>query len=396
MTQPRLALGLAVAFACWPAYAGAQENVERQIRANQERLEAIRRARRELEAELERIRGRAHSLANELANIERQKAATSRLINELDRQIGSLSASLDTATIDLALTEDALTEKRAVLERRLGDIYKRGPLWSFQVLLASESFADLLSRYKYLYLVSRQDRALVDQVSELRDRIASQRSQLLAIRRELAARREERSRELERYLALERQRERSLRLTRASEREASARLDSLSRDERRLNDAIAALERSRRAAAARTLPSPAGTGITHDDLGRLDWPVEGELIYRFGPYRLPNNTVVRQNGIGIRVPEGTPVRAVAAGIVRMAEPFGTYGPTVTLDHGGGFYTLYLYLSSIEVSLGQQVAKGQIIGRSGGGTSDHGPHLEFQIRGEGAIALDPLNWLKPQR
>ncbi len=396
MMRLPLAVGFAAAFALRPTPASSQENVERQIRANQERLEEIRRARRELEAELEQIRGRAHSLANELANIERQKAATGRLINELDRQIGSLSAFLDTVTIDLTLTEDALAEKRAVLERRLGDIYKRGPLWTFQVIFAAESFSDLLSRYKYLYLVSRQDRALVDEVSELRDRIASQRSRLLAIRRELAARREERSRELARYVVLERQRERSLRLTRASEREAAARLDSLSRDERRLNDAIAALERARRAAAARTPPNPLAAAITHDDLGRLDWPVEGELIYRFGPYRLPNNTVVRQNGIGIKVPEGTPVRAVAAGVVRMAEPFGTYGPTVTIDHGGGFYTLYLYLSSVDVSPGQQVAKGQVIGRSGGAASDYGPHLEFQIRGEGAIALDPLNWLKPRR
>lgn len=378
-----------------PRLAAAQENVERQIQANQERLEAIRRARRELEAELERIRGRAHGLANELANIERQKAATGRLINELDRQIGSLSASLDTVTLDLTLTEDALAEKRAVLQRRLGDIYKRGPLWTFQVLLAAESFAELLSRYKYLYLVSRQDRALVDAVTELRDRIASQRSQLLALRRELAARRDERSRELQRYLALERQRERSLRLTRASERETAARLDSLSRDERRLNDVISSLERARRAAANRA-PRPEAPGITSEDLGKLDWPVEGEVIYRFGPYRLPNNTVVRQNGIGIKVPEGTPVRAVAPGVVRMAEPFGTYGPTVTLDHGNGFYTLYLYLSSIDVRVGQQVAKGQVVGRSGGSASDYGPHLEFQIRGEGAIALDPLNWLKPRR
>ncbi len=396
MTRLVLTTALAAVLASWSVPAAGQENVERQIRENQERLEAIRRARKELETELQRIRGRAHSLASELTNIERQKTATGRLINELDRQIGSLSAALDTATIDLILTEDALAEKRAVLERRLGDIYKRGPLWTFQVLFAAESFGDLLSRYKYLYLVSRQDRALVNEVSELRDRIASQRSQLLALRRELAARREERSRELERYLALERQRERSLRLTRASEREAAARLDSLSRDERRLNDAIAALERARRAAAARSAPSPAAAGITHEDLGRLDWPVEGELIYRFGPYRLPNNTIVRQNGIGIRVPEGTPVRAVAAGIVRMAEPFGTYGPTVTIEHGSGFYTLYLYLSSIDVRVGEQVAKGQVIGRSGGAASDHGPHLEFQIRGEGAIALDPLNWLKPRR
>lgn len=373
----------------------AQDTVDRQIRANQDRLEAIRRERDQLAAELENIRGRARTLAGELNIIERQKGATGRLVNELDWQVRSMGGALDTVTLDLALAQDALAEKRAVLQRRLVDIYKRGPLWTFQVILAAESFGDLLSRYKYLHLVSQQDQALVIQVEELRDRIATQRRLLLALRSELGQRRDERSRELQRYLTLEREQERTLRRTRASERDAAARLDSLTRDERRLNDLIAALERARRAGGSRAAPAGPAS-ITSTDMGRLDWPAEGELLYRYGQYRLPNNTVVRQNGVGIKVPVGTPVRAVAAGSVQMAEPYGTYGPTVVVDHGGGFYTLYLYLSRVDVAQGQRVAPGEVVGRSGGAASDHGPHLEFQIRGEGGIALDPLNWLKGRR
>lgn len=394
MTRLALPAVFAVLAAC-SAPARAQESVDRQIRANQARLEAIREERDRLRTELERLRGRVHSIAGELDNIERQKNATGRLVNELDRQVRSLGGTLDTVTLDLALTQDALAEKRAVLHRRLADIYKRGPLWTFQVLLAAESFGDLLSRYKYLYLVSRQDQALLGAVEELRDRIAAQRRQLLSVRGELAGRREERGRELTRYVSLERERERSLRQTRASEREAAARLDSLTRDERRLNELIASLERARRAAVTGA-GAAAAPSISSDDLGRLDWPVDGEILYRFGQYRLPNNTVVRQNGIGIQVPVGTPVRAVAAGTVNMAGPLGTYGPTVIIDHGGGFYTLYLYLSRVEVRAQQRVARGEVVGRSGGEASDHGPHVEFQIRGEGAIALDPLNWLRARR
>ena len=62
-----------------------------------------------------------------------------------------------------------------MLERRLVDIYKRGALYTFQALLAAESFGDLLSRYKYLYLTSRQDRALVADVEKLRNRVVEQR-----------------------------------------------------------------------------------------------------------------------------------------------------------------------------------------------------------------------------
>ena len=388
----RLSIPVALLLLVCAAAPAQAQDLDRQIRANRARLDSIRQEREQLQAELGRLRGRAHDIVGELSNVERQKSATNRLVNELDRQIRSMGASLDTVTLDLALTEDALAEKRAILHRRLADIYKRGSLWTFQVMLSAESFGDLLSRYKYLYLVSRQDRSLVGAVDTLRRRIASQRRQLLRIQNELGARRDERSEELDRYVTLERRHQRSLTETRASERAAVARLATLSRDAERLNDVLAALERARRAAAA----APGTPTISSGDLGKLDWPVLGDLVYRFGPYRLPNNTTVVRQGIGIRVPPGTPVSAVAGGVVQMAQALGTYGPSVIIDHGGGFYTLYLYLSEVQVSQGQRVAPGDVVGLSGGQSSDEGPHVEFQVRGDGSIALDPLNWLKSRR
>ena len=46
--------------------------------------------------------------------------------------------------------------------------------------------------------------------------------------------------------------------------------------------------------------------------------------------------------------------------------------------------------------GERVLKGQVVGHVGGGSSDQGPHLHFEIRGRGGIALDPVNWLKSHR
>jgi len=73
-----------------------------------------------------------------------------------------------------------------------------------------------------------------------------------------------------------------------------------------------------------------------------------------------------------------------------------------VEHGAGFYSVYLYLSEIAVRNGEAVTRGQVIGRSGGETSDEGPHIEFQIRGEAAgqpgqvKALDPIAWLRRRR
>ena len=155
-----------------------------------------------------------------------------------------------------------------------------------------------------------------------------------------------------------------------------------------------ALERARREAEARGAATAAA--ITTADLGQLDWPVQGRIVYQFGTATGPNKTRIPWHGIGIAAPAGTPVRAIAGGTVSLAGPLGTYLRSVLIDHGGGYYSFYGYLSDATVTQGERVIKGQIVGHVGGGSSDQGPHLHFEIRGQGGIALDPVNWLKTRR
>jgi len=385
---------LCYALCSTPLVSQRPQPFDQQLRDNQQRLEGIRRERSDVEQELERLRTQVHSLSDELANIERQKETTNRIVNELDRQINGLSDQIDKTTVDLLLAQNALAEKRAVLERRLVDIYKRGALYAYQVLLAAESFGDLLSRYKYLYLVSRQDRLLANDMSKLQRRIAHERETLVDARDALARRKTERTEELDRYLALERERQASLRATRRSARVAEQRLSELERDEKSLNDRIAALEKARLEAEARGAAGAAA--ITTADLGQLEWPVDGKVLYQFGTATGPNKTRIPWHGIGIAAPVGTPVRAVAAGTVSLAGALGTYLKSVLIDHGGGYYTFYGYLNDASVTQGERVYRGQVIGHVGGGSSDQGPHLHFEIRGRGGIALDPINWLKARK
>jgi len=391
-------VGLAAALLlALPAGLHAQRSLEQEIQANQARLDSIRQERSRLEGQLTSLRGRMRNISSEIDNLERQKTATGRIVNELDRQMRILGMQLDTVTTDLLLTQDELADKRAVERRRIVEIYKRGPLWTFQVLLSAESFSDLLSRYKYLYLVSRQDQALVSQVQELRDRVAREHRDLETVQQELARNRDERGQELSRYADLERERQRSLSQTRSTAAQARARISSLQQAEAKIDGLIAELERRRREAIAAGRMPALSASISRGSLGSLPWPVDGRVVYRFGPAAGPDGTTIRYQGIGIGAPVGTPVHVVAAGRVASAGPFGTYGLTVMVEHGGGFYTLYMNLSRIEVTGGQMLSAGDVIGLSGGGASDHGPHIEFQIReakGNQPVALDPLNWLKP--
>ena len=156
-----------LALLCGPLAAQDTPELERSRR----RLEEIRRERDRLQEQQQRLQGQVHDVNDELHNLERQRESTQKIVDEIERQIGGLSGRLDRTSAELILAEDNLAERRAVLERRLVDIYKRGPLYTFQALLAAESFGDLLSRYKYLYLTSRQDRALVGDVEKLRNRV---------------------------------------------------------------------------------------------------------------------------------------------------------------------------------------------------------------------------------
>jgi septal ring factor EnvC (AmiA/AmiB activator) len=283
-----------------------------------------------------------------------------------------------------------------VLERRLVDIYKRGPLHTFQVLLAAEGFGDLLSRYKYLYLTSQQDRSLVTDVEKLRNRVVTQRNNILNVRSELDRRRDEREAEFSKYSELASERSRKLQTLQRSARSTERRLTELQKDESRLNGLLAALERARRDELARgALRGAVGApgSITTADLGKLDWPVEGAIVYKFGRDTLPSGGIIRWNGVGIAAGVGTPVKAVEAGKVRLVGQFGTYGLTVVVEHGNGYYSVYSHLESAAVKLGVSVGKGGIVGKVGGQNSDYGPHLHFEIRGENQIALDPTTWLR---
>ena len=126
----------------------AQDNPE--LERSRQRLEQIRREREQLLEQQRRLSGQVTDVNAQLRNLERQRDNTSELVTEIERQIRGLGSELERSAAEVALSEDNLLERRAVLRRRLVDIYKRGPLHTFQVLLTAESFGDLLTRYKYL------------------------------------------------------------------------------------------------------------------------------------------------------------------------------------------------------------------------------------------------------
>jgi septal ring factor EnvC (AmiA/AmiB activator) len=315
------------------------------------------------------------------------------MVRALADQLDAITGEVSNTTADLVRAEDELTLQRAMLRPRLVDISTRGPLYDMQVVLSAETFGSLVSRYKYLHLLTLRDRALVKRVEDLRVGIDKQRSNLVRFQDDMEQNKQEKAQEEERLRALERERGASLAQARRSAKETEARLARIARDEAKLAGVIASLETARLKAEASRPNTPRAPKALHTaDFGNLDWPVQGTIIYSFGRVVSPNNTTTRWNGIGIAAPSGTPVHSVMSGKVAVAAALGTYGLTVIVDHGGGDYSVYGSLSKLSVNKGDVVSKGEVIGYVGSSDPDLQPHLHFEMRPE-SKAVDPLEWLK---
>jgi murein DD-endopeptidase MepM/ murein hydrolase activator NlpD len=123
-------------------------------------------------------------------------------------------------------------------------------------------------------------------------------------------------------------------------------------------------------------PPPTEAEITAAGRGRFVWPLQGETISDFGA----KGTGQRNDGVNIRAPAGTPVRAAAAGeVVYAGNQVPGFGNLVLVKHADGWVTAYAHLSAIEVKMRQQVAQGATLGAVGqtGGVPE--PQLHFEVR-----------------
>jgi murein hydrolase activator len=369
----------------------AQQSTE--LRESQQRLDRIRQERQQLQQELEALKSTIRDASREAQNVARQRAASESAMRELDYQAEVINNDIQRTERELDLTHARLRQRTDALHERLRSIYKRGKLHTVRVLLSAESFGDVLRRYKYLHLIALNDRMIVQEVRELEADLEGQEAELRQSQSQLESLRLEKAEELRQLEALAGKSNRTLRQFREQERATASRITQLAKDEARLANVISDIEKRRLAGGNAAQPS----NLSTRDLGALNWPVDGELVFRFGPVRKANGVVLRYNGIGIAAPAGTNVKAVEAGTVEVAGPLEGYGQSVVVGHGGGYYTLYLRLRSIAVRTGQRITANQIIGTVGGEGSPEGAHLEFQVRTPGAsgspAAVDPLNWLR---
>ena len=125
--------------------------------------------------------------------------------------------------------------------------------------------------------------------------------------------------------------------------------------------------------------------------GQFSWPISGRINSYFGG-RYIFGRYSYHSGLDIQASYGASIKAADGGTVTFAGWKGSYGNLVIITHDNGIQTYYAHNSSLLVSAGSKVYKGQVIAKAGSTGRSTGPHCHFEVRVNGS-AVNPLSYLR---
>lgn len=347
---------------------------------------------------LERLRRDLSKMREELRALERREEGVLGEIARSEARLRIHRAELEEASLRLEATREAIATRERTLERireeqdrrkaflanRVRALYKAGPFDAAEALFGTGGRRAGLAALGRIVHATERDLGVLGAWRRDRDR---RRAELSALSAERDA--------LVRAVAEEEAASRRLEAERAARARA---LEGIRVDRDRRERALAELEESARALGRIAEgASPTSEPIAALDVrafrGLLDWPVEGKVAAGFGKAVHPTfRTVVPHPGLDLATSEGATFRAVFDGTVAYASSLRGYGLTVLVDHGRGIVSVYANASALVVGEGQEIVRGQVLGRVGDAGSRGSAGIYFEIRDAGR-PVDPALWLR---
>ncbi len=388
-----------------------QQQMEADLARQRTQLAALRRQQADLTASLSQLTSNLDRVGVELEAAQQQLELVTRALEQsraelesYERQIASLEADLKEIATDIQVTRVELSDREALLQDHLRSAYEQSQTSILEVLLSTESFSEASSRLGYMLTLSEEDHQLAEEIRATRDRLQIRQQTLIDGRKtlgDLRAAAAERTAELDEQqaqvdAAAKKLAEYQRRLT-ALQDEQRAQLAAAVANEQATGEAIATQEKDLDAQAA--LVNRLKTEANKLDIayhGRFDWPERGDFMVtqEFG------YTSFNPNHTGLDMAYHTPrcggaIYAAADGTVLAdGRPNVAYGDTaigVVIGHSQRLQTWYWHLSNEVVSVGQQVATGDIIGYEGATGNATGCHLHFQVMFDDQ-PVNPRNYL----
>lgn len=326
-------------------------------------------------------------------------------------------AQLKAAEATLTASERQLEAARDSLSDFVRASYQGAPYMATSAVLTAQSPEELIAGLNYLDNLAGAERRAVDAVVKAR-LIAAQKRAEVADRKRIADAAEAKAQGAldaardqeataaaaeQRVAQLVSQRKQALRVAQQERAASAAQYAELQAESRRIAAALREAARKAREAARKKGQQPRRPGTGGPSTGGgspaavLLMPVDGykssDFGYRYDPYY---NVWQLHAGTDYAAPGGAPIRAADDGRVIRAGRNGGYGNYTCIYHGElrsgrGLSTCYAHQSRILVDVGDQVARGELIGRVGTTGASTGNHLHFEVRLDGE-PVNPLRYL----
>jgi murein DD-endopeptidase MepM/ murein hydrolase activator NlpD len=340
-------------------------SIRSQITTTQNKLHQTRKAERTAIGQLEAVEGRLDSAQSRVSIVKLK----------LERKQEELRITTDR----LHRTQRQLARRKKLLSARVVDIYEGESVTYINVLLGSNDMWTFLTRAYDIKRIVGSDVDLIQGIKKDQEQIkqdqAAQEAQVSAAKA-LESRFES---ERDNVAGLVKERQQSLEEIQSNREALEQALDELEAASASIERQIQARQRS--ASGRRRMARAFTGGLMAPVSGRIG----SEFGYRFHPIL---HQMRLHTGVDIPAPTGTPIHAAADGEVATAGWNRAYGKCIVIDHDGGVSTLYGHCSVLCVHAGQQVKKGDVIGKVGSTGWSTGPHCHFEKRVNGK-PVNPL-------
>ena len=320
------------------------------------------------------------SYINEIRDLDNSISTYNEKISNLQAEVNDVNSNIQECQNNLQNSAQLYNSAEDVYATRLRAIYENGVPSVFEILVSSDGIGDFFSRLNVYTSVLEYDRSLIGNMKSQKEYVDYLKTNIEENKITL----EQLSYDLDKSLS-------ELETVKASK---ETKVETLKSSKAYIDAATDALEAEKDKVEKEIQDELAkAQGNTGFFSGIFKWPANSSIITAgFGTY-YPYGYAVNHTGVDIGVSIGNNVYSAASGKVVLAKTVTTdpngakykgYGNYIIVDHGVGsdgrnIKTLYGHLSSVNVSVGQTVAQGQVIGYSGNTGNSTGPHLHFEVR-----------------
>jgi septal ring factor EnvC (AmiA/AmiB activator) len=355
-----------------PSTLPAQENSD-DTESKRDELEAIGEQRAEAEQELNELRQGERFARNELEEIDRELTTISSRLERTTAELERKKSQVDLLNQSHAKAMEDLGNAQAMFEGRLVEWYKSGAGSMLGSIITCGDLSDFCFAMSYTEAVVENDHETINFIRDQQGRIFEERQTLDTEIGECEQLIEEMRTEEARYEELRTQRH--------------ARLTEIAGNVDEAEAALAEME-----AASYEIAMMLQVSRYTGTVGALIKPIDAPFGSGFGMRMHPIFHRTRMHtGVDMGAAAGTPIHAAGSGVVAYSGWKSGYGWTVIIDHGSGLATLYGLCSSLLVSTGETVSRGQVIARVGSTGLSTGNHLHFEVRINGE-PVDPVPYI----